>query len=111
MQRVETLHLIDNILTQHNDWKMGDYPMWLWMSIQAPIYHIREKCGVYRYLEESASHSKDAYRMYKFELSVYDILIYFNEKYNLHSRFLRLRRLKYMVKMKYKIAKQRYIRL
>ena len=86
-----------DFLPQMPRFRMGDYPMWLWMSIQAPIYHIKEKCGDYRHLEESASHSKDVYRMYKFYLSFCDIRIYFNKRFKLGCKYLWIYRLKCIV--------------
>lgn len=39
-------------------WKMGDYPLWLYIALHGRIHFLDEVTAVYRYLEESASHSK-----------------------------------------------------
>ena len=76
---------------------MGDYPMWLWMSLQGPIYHFQEKMGVYRVLENSASHIKDNFKRYKFHLAGYNLRLFFNKRYKLRYNDLWLRRLKYVM--------------
>ena len=76
---------------------MGDYPMWLWMSLQGPIYYFQEKMGVYRVLENSASHIKDNFKRYKFHLAGYNLRLFFNKKYKLGYNVLWLRRLKYVI--------------
>lgn len=76
---------------------MGDYPMWLWMALQGPIYHFQEKMGVYRVLENSASHIKDNFKRYKFHLAGYNLRLFFNKKYKLGYNDLWLRRLKYVI--------------
>lgn len=47
------------IQPERMNWKMGDYPRWLWMSQVYRINYIPVVTGVYRILDESASHSKD----------------------------------------------------
>lgn len=42
--------------TEHR-WKMGDYPMWLWLYINSRFVFLDETVGVYRVLSNSASHS------------------------------------------------------
>ncbi|MBR5237254.1 MAG: glycosyltransferase [Paludibacteraceae bacterium] len=76
---------------------MGDYPMWLWMSLQGPIYHFKDKMGVYRVLENSASHIKDKFKKYKFFLAGYNLRLYFNKEYKLGYYDLWFRRLKFVV--------------
>lgn len=62
-------------------WKMGDYPMWLWVSHESKIYFLSEETGVYRVLSESASHSKNPVSLVSFIISVYDIKKYFSSIY------------------------------
>lgn len=40
-------------------WKLGDYPMWLYLSHESKVKFLNIVTGVYRILTESASHSKD----------------------------------------------------
>ncbi len=64
-------------------WLMGDYPMWLWMAIKYKIYYMPDVTAVYRILPESASHSKDERKNYRFAKSGCDIKRFFNKKYEL----------------------------
>ena len=41
-------------------WKMGDYPLWLFISFYAKTHFIEKPTGVYRLLTYSSSHSPDA---------------------------------------------------
>ncbi len=52
------------------DWLMGDYPVWLYMSLQGKIHHIAEPLGVYRLQAESSSHSQDFGKSLRFAQSV-----------------------------------------
>lgn len=63
-------------------WKMSDYPLWLEASLHTKFKFLSDNTATYRYLSESASHSKDKYKNYKFFQSVYDIKFYFIKKTN-----------------------------
>lgn len=63
-------------------WKMGDYPMWLYISSHSKVNFLNEVTGVYRVLENSASHSKDPRREVDFRLSACEISLFFAEKLN-----------------------------
>ena len=63
-------------------WLLGDYPLWLWISKKYKIRFINEITGVYRLLEESASHSTDILKQERFINSCYDMLHVFAEKYS-----------------------------
>lgn len=39
-------------------WKMGDYPMWIWMSYYSSVHFMDEVVAVYREVEGSATHPK-----------------------------------------------------
>lgn len=67
---------------------MGDYPMWMYLSAKGPVALLKDKCFVYRELEESASHFKSAYRHLDFYMSVYDIRICFNRLLKLGKSFM-----------------------
>lgn len=64
-------------------WLMGDYPLWLYFAHESKVKFFNHVTSVYRVLEESASHSRDINNLIKFEQSVYDIKIFFLNKYNL----------------------------
>lgn len=63
-------------------WMMGDYPLWLYISINNKIHHIDEELCVYRILDSSASHSKDYEKNKKFLHSTYDIKKFFCNQLN-----------------------------
>ena len=69
------------IVTEGRGWLMGDYPMWLWFAKNSKIKFISKITAVYRFLDESASHSHDVNKMKKFEKSVYDIKTFYAQKY------------------------------
>lgn len=76
---------------------LGDYQMWLWMALKAPIYHFKMETGVYRILEESASHSINALKHFYFDLACYDIRLIFIREFGLKFKSYYLRRLKYVL--------------
>lgn len=61
------------------NWKMGDYPFWLWLSHNSVIYFSKEITGVYRVLQESASHNTKVESQEDFVFSTYSIIKYFTE--------------------------------
>ena len=63
-------------------WLMGDYPMWLYFSHESKMKFFDKVTGVYRVLEESASHSVDVEKQLEFSSSSYNISKYFAELYN-----------------------------
>lgn len=64
-----------------HDWKMGDYPMWLWFAYNSNIFYSDNISGVYRHLIKSASHDPNIYRQDKFYKSILDVRLYFFEKF------------------------------
>ncbi len=58
-------------------WKMGDYPLWLFIAINSKIKYSANVVAVYRVLSESASHSKSDIQNYSFLISLYDIKLWF----------------------------------
>lgn len=60
-------------------WRMGDYPLWLYISLGGRIHFLDEVTSVYRYLDESASHSKSYESAKKFRESAYEIRKYFSK--------------------------------
>lgn len=61
------------------NWLMGDYPLWLYLAAKSEIYFLPEKTAVYRYLENSASHSSDLSKQEKFNQNIIDIKHYFRD--------------------------------
>ncbi|MBP3785021.1 MAG: hypothetical protein J6I32_00175 [Bacteroidaceae bacterium] len=58
-------------------WLMGDYPIWLYMSLKGKIHYIAEPLGVYRLQPESTSHSKDFQKSLRFAESVCQVRQFF----------------------------------
>lgn len=66
----------------HNKkWMMGDYPMWIYIAHKAKIYCMPEVTGIYRILQESASHSKNIYKEIAFIKSRMDISCFYARRY------------------------------
>lgn len=63
--------------------KMGDLPLWIYLSLQGKFKYIDEKTTSYRVLIESASHSKKKENVESFITNTRDILLYFNNRYDL----------------------------
>lgn len=76
----------EEILSQkHADWKMGDYPMWLYFAYNSRWGFLNEVTGVYRKLAESASHSKDVKKLLGFADSYHEIKLFYLYKYKLND--------------------------
>lgn len=77
--------LYDNYLLEINpakqNWKMGDYPLWLWISIRSRILFLNTPTGIYRVMSESASHSSIIEKNILFISSTYDIKRFYIIKY------------------------------
>lgn len=83
--RKDLYELFENEITPvKKNWKMGDYPVWLFISLNSKVHFIPEVTGIYRILEESISHSSSCDKNIKFNKSVYDIKKYFVSKYDLN---------------------------
>ena len=64
------------------NWRMGDYPLWLYMSYYSKTHFIERPTGVYRILEHSASHSSDVQKLAVFEISAFNVRAFFAEYFN-----------------------------
>ena len=64
-----------------HSWKMGDYPLWLYIAAHSEIKYLEDVTGVYRVLSNSASHSQDYKKSLSFLLSSYDIRFHFAKEY------------------------------
>lgn len=63
-------------------WKLTDLPLWLVISKHAKIHYFDEVLATYRLLDESASRTNDYRKKHQFHLSVFDVRLYFWEKYS-----------------------------
>ncbi len=64
------------------EWTIGDLPQWLWVLKKSKIKFLRTVSGVYRILDESASHSKNEEKIKKYNISSFLIRKYFSDRYN-----------------------------
>lgn len=64
-----------------HSWKMGDYPLWLYIAAHSKIEYLEDVTGVYRVLSNSASHFQDYEKSLSFLLSSYDIRFHFAKEY------------------------------
>ena len=58
-------------------WKMGDYPMWSWMSYYSSVHFMDEVMAVYREVEGSATHPKKLEDNIAFLDNTYRIQLFF----------------------------------
>jgi glycosyltransferase involved in cell wall biosynthesis len=68
-------------LMEKRKWLMGDFPLWLDIAKNFQIAYLNDVTGVYRFLDESASHSKSKVKAYQFEHSVIDVKEYYFKIY------------------------------
>lgn len=64
-------------------WLLGDYPLWIFIALHSKIAFMNGILSVYRVLEESACHSKDYSKMEAFIRSIYDMKMFFVDRYAL----------------------------
>lgn len=69
----------------NKNWLLSDYPIWLYVAAESKIKFINETTGVYRLLEESASHSHNISKQLQYMDSVTDIKLIYCKLYNLHN--------------------------
>lgn len=74
---------LEEIQPERKNWKMGDYPLWLWVSYNSKIHYENRITGVYRVLQESASHTDDISKWLTYFKSIQDITRFFSLKYNI----------------------------
>lgn len=73
----------NEINPKSKNWKMGDYPRWLWMELESKIYYMDEVVATYRSLPESMSHSTNYQKRVAFVESSRDIRLFYAQKYKL----------------------------
>lgn len=67
---------------KENDWKMGDYPLWIETAFHTKIAYSGDDTMTYRIHSESVTHSLDLAGDYKFFKSRYQIKNYYIDKFN-----------------------------
>jgi len=69
------------VTNSHQKWRMGDFPLWLWISLTHKLCFIPEKTGAYRIIENSVSHPKFLLSKISFIVNVQDIKLFFGERF------------------------------
>lgn len=73
------------IRPQERSWLLGDYPIWLWLSLQGKIKFLPENSGIYRVLNESASHFKDYEPAKRFMLSSISVKVLYTSLFKANN--------------------------
>lgn len=74
-------NFVKEIAPSSHNWKMGDYPLWLYLSCNSKIHFIDEVTSVYRLLDNSASHHTSINGKIAFLQSCNDVCDFFLTKY------------------------------
>lgn len=82
---------LDEIDPVTKNWKMGDYPMWLYISKVSKIGFIDEYLGVYRINKVSASHFEDRIGHLTFQMNALEIAAYMCNKFCTDTRLTNIR--------------------
>ncbi len=77
----------DLVESKVEEWKMGDYPMWLYFSHEFNVKFINRTTSVYRILSESASHFSSSSDYKSFIYSAIDIVDFFVKTFNYSMNF------------------------
>ncbi|MEG2599777.1 MAG: glycosyltransferase [Muribaculaceae bacterium] len=67
---------------QKRSWKLGDWPLWLYIAHESKLHFMDETTAVYRVLDNSASHSLSIEKRIAFLDSCYATGHFFAEKYS-----------------------------
>ena len=67
--------------SQIKGWKMGDYPLWLYIFGKYEVAFEDEVIGVYRMLENSASHLSSCKRNIRFSRNYFEIAYFLKQSY------------------------------
>lgn len=84
--KIEYNHFLKEFNPDKYHWHLGDLPLFLWFAHHGGIHFINEIVGVYRVLDESASHSKNPSKQEIFLTDVMNIKLLFDQKYNQSRR-------------------------
>lgn len=82
LRRDIQIKYIKEIKPENHNWLMGDYPLWLYISKFSKIKFINEVTGVYRILQNSASHNNAVLKKLIFYNNFRSIALFFSENYN-----------------------------
>lgn len=98
----------DIIFPHSHEWKMGDYPIWLFISYYHRIHFMEDVTSVYRVLNNSASHFGNDYeKELSFLKSDFDIRFFLCERFGEVECYNRLKVLKARVILRCKLKHER----
>lgn len=80
------LDYMQTVAPDTKDWKMGDYPLWLFLAAKGKLGFQKDIIGVYRVLPESASHFKNVENEILFIKSYSDIKKYYFDTFCLYNK-------------------------
>lgn len=76
-----------DVKSESENWGIGDYPIWLWFYYNSKIYFLPEVTGVYRLLNESASHTLCKNKIFQINFNRFEIANYYAAKYCDHEYY------------------------
>ena len=80
--RNELMHqYICDVMPITRDWKMEDYPIWLWFYKNSKVSYLSTPLACYKYSNESVSNTKNIEKQISFLKSTYDIRNFYAAKY------------------------------
>lgn len=68
-------------LSLQQDWRMQDFPLWLYLGTQGTFRYLAENTAMYRVLPDTLSREQDKRKRYRFDSSVMRIKRYFYPAY------------------------------
>ena len=68
---------IEEFRPEESDWKLGDYPTWLFIALKSKLFFSNEVTGVYRVTNNSLSHNLDFKKQENYIRSIYKVKICF----------------------------------
>jgi glycosyltransferase involved in cell wall biosynthesis len=69
------------ICPQNKNWKIGDYPIWLWFSYNSKIKYLSDCTSVYRLAGGSLSRPEGVKNKIELTISIFEIKKFFAKKY------------------------------
>ena len=81
----------EDIKPLRKDWQMGDYPLWLYISLESKIKFINETVSVYRVLEESKSHFRNYHKERDWICSNFEMKSHFLKLYGKEDELSKLK--------------------
>lgn len=68
-------------LSRQQDWRMQDFPLWLYLGLHGTFRYLSEATAMYRVLPNTLSRERDKHKQYRFDSSLLRIKRYFYPLY------------------------------